>query len=105
MRLAATKQRDELLTIPGVGPSIARDLRALGVRSLASLRRRNPERLYGNLNRLRGTRQDPCVLYTFRCAVYYARTSNPTRRLLQWWNWKDRTLGPEARRRPRPTAG
>lgn len=90
---------DELQTLPGVGPSIARDLRALGVRSMAMLARRDPERLYARLNRLRGIRQDPCVLYTFRCAIYAARTSRPQTALLKWWNWKDRRLGPVRRRR------
>ena len=35
------------------------DLRALGVRRVADLRRRDPERLYTRLNQLRGARQDP----------------------------------------------
>lgn len=83
---------DELQTIPGVGPSLARDLRDLGVSSVAALRHRNPERLYAALNRLRDARQDPCVLYVFRCAVYFARTSTPQPELLKWWNWKDRKL-------------
>ena len=85
--------RDDLETVPSVGPSIARDLRRLGVKSVAALARRNPERLYRELNRLTGTVQDPCVLYTFRCAVYYARTERPKPALLKWWNWKGRTLG------------
>jgi hypothetical protein len=87
------RRRDELRTVPSIGPSLAADLRALGVRSVRDLRRRNPERLYARLNRLRG-RQDPCVLYSFRCAVYYARTPRPAPRLLKWWNWKERRLDP-----------
>ena len=89
---AKSANRDELQSIPSIGPSLARDLRVLGVRRVADLKRRNPERMYAQLNRLRGQRQDPCVLYTFRCAVYYARTPRPAPRLLKWWNWKDRTL-------------
>jgi hypothetical protein len=85
---------DELESVPGVGPSIARDLRDLGVHTVAGLKRRDPERLYAALNRLRGVRQDPCVLYTFRCAVYCARTPRPKAALLQWWNWKDRSDAP-----------
>lgn len=84
--------RDELRRAPGIGPSLAGDLHDLGVHSLAALGRRNPERLYGDLNRLRGVRQDPCVLYAFRCAVYFARTPRPQPALLKWWNWKDRRL-------------
>jgi hypothetical protein len=93
---------DQLQTIPGIGPSLAQDLRDLGIRRVADLERRDPERLYARLNRLRGVRQDPCVLYAFRCAVYYARTPRPRPELLKWWNWKDRMLDslPELRRSP-----
>ena len=83
---------DELQSIPSIGPSLARDLRALGIARVTDLRRRNPERMYIQLNGLRGRRQDPCVLYSFRCAVYYARTPRPIPKLLKWWNWKNRTL-------------
>ncbi|HEY7682194.1 MAG TPA: helix-hairpin-helix domain-containing protein [Gemmatimonadales bacterium] len=92
MRLARKPPSNQLETVPGVGPGIARDLRDLGVTSVSLLRRRNPERLYAALNRVRGIRQDPCVLYTFRCAVYFARSRRPRRTLLKWWNWKGRTL-------------
>lgn len=85
--------RDELQQLPGVGPSIAADLRRLGVRSVRDLARRDPERLYVRLCQLTSTRQDPCVLYTFRCAVYAARAERPAPELLNWWKWKERRLG------------
>ena len=78
--------------IPGVGPSIARDLRAIGVRRPAHLKGRSPERLYESVNGVRGARQDRCLLYVFRCAVYYASTPRPRPRLLKWWNWSDANL-------------
>ena len=83
---------DELQDLPGVGPSIAADLRSLGVRSIRDLARRDPERLYHRLCDLTGERQDPCVLYVFRCAVYASRTEAPDPALLKWWAWKDREL-------------
>jgi hypothetical protein len=83
---------DDLQSIPGIGPSLAQDLRDLGIRRVTDLAPRDPERLYTRLARLRGMRQDPCVLYAFRCAVYYARTPRPRKELLKWWNWKDRAL-------------
>jgi nucleotidyltransferase/DNA polymerase involved in DNA repair len=93
-----SSKSDELQGLPGIGPSLARDLRAIGVRRIADLQRRDPEQLYARLNRLRGRRQDPCVLYAFRCAAYAARTSRPRPELRKWWNWKDRRLrtGPRA---------
>jgi Pathogenicity locus len=81
---------DDLQRIPGVGPSIARELRGLGIRRLADLRGRDPETLYQRLNKRRGERQDPCVLYVFRCAVYFANTAHPRPERLKWWWWKDR---------------
>ena len=83
---------DDLRRAPGIGPSLARDLRELGVLGLADLKGRDPERLYERLNQVRGVRQDPCVLYAFRCAVYFARTPRPRPELLKWWNWKGREL-------------
>lgn len=80
----------DLQTIPGIGKSLSRDLFALGIRRVSDLKGRDPERLYKKLESLRGQHIDRCVLYTFRCAVYYAsrRTHDPA--LLKWWNWKDR---------------
>ena len=89
---AETPASRELQKAPGIGPSLAADLGELGVTTLAALARRDPEKLYARLNRIRGARQDPCVLYAFRCAVYFARTPRPDPELLKWWNWKDRTL-------------
>ena len=88
----ADDSRRELQEIPGVGPSISRDLVDLGVRRIYDLRGRDPEKMYERLSRLRGSPIDPCVLYVFRCAVYYARTKRRDPRLLKWWNWKDRPV-------------
>jgi hypothetical protein len=87
-RISATDPND-LQRIPGVGPSLARDLVDLGIHKVTALRRRSPERLYERLCLLRGQHQDKCVLYVFRCAVYFAteRSHDPER--LKWWNWKD----------------
>jgi hypothetical protein len=82
----------ELQTIPGVGKSIAGDLYELGIRRVSDLAKKNPEKLYAESNRKKGAVQDPCLLYTFRCAVYFARSANPAPELLKWWNWKDRKL-------------
>jgi hypothetical protein len=84
--------RDELQQLPAIGPRMAADLRRLGVRSVKDLARRDPERLYARLCQVTGEGQDPCVLYTFRCAVYAARTPRPKAELLEWWAWKGRTL-------------
>jgi hypothetical protein len=83
------RSADPLQAIPGVGPSIAADLRALGIRTVGQLKGRDPEKLYQRLIALRGAHQDRSLLYVFRCAVYFASTTRPQPRLLKWWNWKD----------------
>jgi hypothetical protein len=79
----------ELRAIPGVGPATEADLLALGVHRRADLIGKDPEALYERLCALEGTHVDRCMLYVFRCAVYFAETPNPTRELTRWWAWKD----------------
>ncbi len=76
-RLTREDSLKALQTIPGVGKSIAMDLYRLGMRRVADLRGRSPEKLYDQSNELAGVRQDPCLLYVFRCAVYFAETDQP----------------------------
>jgi len=80
----------KLRVIPGIGKSLAEDLFDLGYREVSELKGADPQSMFERLCRLRSSRQDPCVLYTFRCAVYFAETERPDPELLKWWNWKDR---------------
>lgn len=89
----STTAHKDLQRIPGVGPSIARDLVELGFTRVADLRDRNPEKLYERSNQLRGQRQDRCLLYVFRCAVYFASETKHDRERLKWWNWSDAKMG------------
>lgn len=82
----------DLQAAPGVGPAIADCLRELGVRDLEALAKQDPERLYARLCRQRGAHVDSCVLYVFRCAIYFASRSRHDPELLKWWNWKNRAL-------------
>jgi len=82
----------KLESIPGIGPSLARDLRSLGIDRPTQLKGRSPERLYMALCAKSGTHQDRCVLYAFRCAVYYADNTKHDPELLKWWNWMDEKM-------------
>ena len=82
--------KDELEQIPGVGKAIAEDLRHIGITSVSQLKSKDPEKLYRKLCRFRASPVDRCVLYVFRCAVYYATTRDPDPERLQWWTWKDK---------------
>lgn len=83
------KTSNDLLTIPGIGKSLVTDLRDLGISYVTDLENRKPQEMYDELCLLRGARMDPCVLYTFRCAVYYAKNDIHDPELLKWWNWKN----------------
>lgn len=80
----------DLQDIPGVGPGIERDLLDIGITCVDDLKSEDPEYLYEKLCECRGTRIDRCVLYVFRCAVYYAENDECDDELLKWWNWKDK---------------
>ena len=90
---AKTKARkarlDELQAIPGVGPSIAGDLRGIGIERVSDLKRADPQRLYDRVCEKTGVKQDRCLLYVLRCAVYYASRPVHEPEKLKWWNWKD----------------
>jgi hypothetical protein len=79
----------ELMKIPGVGTSLARDLSDLGFQRVEDLRGADPQKMYDDLCVQTGVRVDRCVLYVFRCATYFAVTLSPDPELLKWWNWKD----------------
>ncbi len=74
--------------IPGVGKSIAKDLRLIGITSVSDLKDKDPEKLYELSNKKAGTTQDRCLLYVFRTAVYYAQGGRDPEKL-KWWNWKE----------------
>lgn len=82
----------DLAQIPGVGKSIAKDLFHIGIYAVADLKAKDPQILYERSNEYAGAEQDRCLLYVFRCAVYYAETAAEKRdpALLKWWNWKDK---------------
>ena len=84
-----------LRVIPGVGKSIARDLMEMGITRASDLSDKSPGELYRKLCQLKGFPVDRCMLYVFRCAVYFVRTAQPEPELLKWWNWKDRELSPD----------
>ncbi len=79
----------DLLSIPGVGKSIAQNLHNIGIHSVSDLSGKNLERLYQMSNCFEDQAQDRCLLYVFREAVYFAEHPNPDPEKMKWWNWKD----------------
>ena len=81
------KEVDELQVIPGVGKSIAQDLRNIGIHQVSDLVGKDPEQLYAQSNLHAGVTQDRCLLYVFREAIYYAEGGREPEKL-KWWWWK-----------------
>ena len=69
--------------LPNIGPSIAGDLRRLGIAHPVELASRDPLQLYQALCRLAGRRQDPCVLDTFMAATDFMRGGEAR----PWWTF------------------
>jgi hypothetical protein len=90
-------QERSLQDLVSVGPGIARDFELLGVRSVAQLARRNPEKLYEGLCRVTGQSQDICCLDVFRAAVAQARNPRLPAEQRQWWYWSCQRKARDAR--------
>lgn len=90
-KMTKVESIEELMTIPSIGRSIANDFWNIGIASIADLKGKDPEMLFDLSNRFAGVVQDRCLLYSFRCAVYYTSTKPELHdpELLKWWNWKD----------------
>jgi Pathogenicity locus len=89
-RTGKEKILKELQTIPGIGKSIAKDLYSIGIKSVSNLAGKSPSDLYKKLNRQSHFKNDIFVLYTFRCAVYYATETRHQKVKLNWWYWKNK---------------
>jgi hypothetical protein len=79
MRAKMTARLEDL---PNVGPSIASDLRRVGVYHPCDLIGQQPDELYRALCETTGVRHDPCVLDVFIAAVRFAE-GEPAR---PWWH-------------------
>lgn len=69
--------------LPNIGPSLAADLRLLGIHEPAQLRGRDAFVLYQQLCAATGQRQDPCVLDTFMAAIDFMSGAPAA----PWWKY------------------
>jgi hypothetical protein len=79
--------KDKLRDLRGIGPAMLEDFDLLGIKTVEQLSRSDGFELYQRLNKIRGVRQDPCVLDTFNCAVAQARNPNLPDEQKNWWYW------------------
>lgn len=82
--------KSSLKNIPGVGENMERHFFNIGIHKVEDLIGKNPEELYEKDCLFKGFRDDRCVLYVFRLAVYYANNDVYEPEKLKWWNWKDK---------------
>ena len=81
---ARTAEECEALEqLPNIGPSLAADLRLLGIQHPKELAGRDAFVLYQSLCAKTGQRQDPCVLDTFMAVTDFMRGAEPA----PWWHY------------------
>ena len=93
IKISSGKNSD-LQRIPGIGKNIEQHLLHIGIRTVEDLKGQDPEELYFRDSLFKGFRDDRCLLYVFRLAVYYADTEVHDAEKLKWWYWKDREYPP-----------
>ncbi len=84
-----TTALNNLVRIPSIGPKVGQMLVEIGISEVSDLKNNDPERLYQQICNTRNEQLDRCVLYHFRCAVYFASHQQHDPKRLKWWNWKD----------------
>lgn len=56
--------------LPIEGPAVAKDLYALGMRSVQDLKGKDAEQLYQELCKMHAAHDCSCMLYTLRCSLF-----------------------------------
>ena len=74
---------ERLEQLPNIGPSLAADLRLIGIQHPAELRGADGYVLYRRLCDVTGRRQDPCVLDTFLAITDFMGGADPA----PWWRY------------------
>lgn len=77
----------QLKDLRGIGKKMLEDFQKLDVKSVRQLKSCDPQELYNRMCRITNTRQDPCVLDTYRCAIEQARNPNLPDEQKDWWYW------------------
>jgi Pathogenicity locus len=81
LKARSAAECERLEQLPNIGPSLAADLRLVGIQQPGDLVAADAWLLYGQLCSVTGKRQDPCVLDTFLAAVDFMQ-GGPAK---PWW--------------------
>jgi hypothetical protein len=98
MKTVSRAQITDLEQIPNIGPSIAANLRHVGILSPQDLLGKDPYKMYDDLCRSTGVRHDPCVIDVFIAAVRFM-AGEPKK---PWWKYtpeRKRTLAARVKRK------
>ena len=82
-KAASAADCKSLEQLPNIGPSLAADLRLIGIEQPQDLRGKDAFVLYQKLCAATGQRQDPCVLDTFMAATDFMRGAAAA----PWWHY------------------
>ncbi len=86
MKAKTAKEVKKFQDIPNIGPAMVRDFLALGLKTPADLKKKDPLELYNTMCRISGTRQDPCVLDTYMAAIDFMNGASAK----PWWQYTRR---------------
>ena len=89
-------EEQHLSDLVSIGPAMLRDFELLGVRTVAQLARRNPEKMYEKLCQVTGQTQDICCLDVFRAVVAQAKNPNLPIEQRLWWHWSRKRKASDA---------
>jgi DNA transformation protein len=81
MKATCAGEARRLEDIPNIGPSLAGDLRGLGILTPLDVQRMRPLQAYEQLRTPMGKRHDPCVLDVFLAAHDFMNGAEA----LPWW--------------------
>jgi len=85
-KAASAADCQTLEQLPNIGPSLAADLRLIGIEQPQDLRGKDAFVLYQKLCAATGQRQDPCVLDTFMAATDFMGGAPAA----PWWHYTAR---------------
>jgi len=86
MKATRASEVKKFQDIPNVGPAMARDFLALGLKNPNDLKEQDAYVLYQKMCRVSGTRQDPCVLDTYMAVIDFMDGGKAK----PWWDYTEK---------------
>jgi nucleotidyltransferase/DNA polymerase involved in DNA repair len=81
------KDSRQLTDLVGVGSATLKDFKVLKIKTVAELKRKNPQKLYEELCDRTGQTHDICALDVFSATVAQAKNPGLPKEKCNWWYW------------------